>query len=54
MEQFDYRELGERQGCSGGGPAETLAVYDDEKMRLKPAIPRNLRGRVGEAAQKRV
>ena len=46
MEQFDNRELGEPQGSSGGESAPTLAVYDDEKMRLRQPILTNLQGRV--------
>jgi hypothetical protein len=44
MEQFDYREWGERARLSGGDLAAKLAAYSDENMELKPGNPAGLQG----------
>jgi hypothetical protein len=41
MEQFDYRERGERARLSGGDLAAKLAAYGNERMEVRsPVLPK--------------
>ena len=44
MEQFDYREWGERARLSGGDLAAKLAAYGNETMEVRLPVLPNLEG----------